>query len=196
MRLHGHPHSWQEQTTLNGGESEFSKENTVSENLVTVCGIYHDEKSARQTLENLRKGGFTDERLRIIDPHDPYKGSKLEPRGEGVAKEIVKDILIGSGVGGGVGVAGSAALALAQTAVFMSNPVLGTLMIAGYAATVGGIAGALKGVKLKETDMIGVASDALKEGYWIVAVHAADQDQEDKANRIFSESVADKTVSG
>lgn len=168
----------------------------MTENARTVSGIYHEEKLAREALDKLRDSGFSDEQLRLINPHDPELERKLEPGGTDVAKTFIKDILIGTGVGGAAGAAGTAAFALLETAVFLTNPVMGALVITGYAAGVGGVVGAIKAIKLKETAFLGVVEDALKKGYWVVAVHAPDQEQEDKAHQIIGDSVVDKTVSG
>lgn len=163
----------------------------MAENTHTVTGIYHTEELAHQVLARLRDGGFPEKRLRIIGPHDPMKGRKLKPKGKAVASEIIKDTLIGTGLGGAAGAAGSALFALANTAVFMTNPVMGALMITGYAATVGGTIGALKGVSLKETAYLGVVEDALNKGYWVVAVHTQDDQEKDRAGGIIGESVVE-----
>ena len=72
-------------------------------------------------------------------------------------------------MGGSLGVAGSAALAIANTALLVTNPVLGALTIVGYAAVVGGVAGALGGaLKVEEPEFLRVVEHALKKdiGWW------------------------------
>lgn len=157
-----------------------------------VSAIYADEAAARQALQILRDHGFPEKQLRIIGPHDLRPGAKLEPEGIEVSKEIVKDTLIGGGVGGAVGAAGSAAMGAAGVALFVTNPVLATLMIVGYAATIGGIAGAIKGVKIKETAYIAIVEDALKQGHWAIVAHARDNAEEAKARQLIAETVAER----
>lgn len=159
-----------------------------------VSAIYHDKNLAQQALEKLRQNGFSEDQLRIIGPHDPLTGTKLEPEGEGMARHIIKDTLIGGGIGGALGAAGSAAMGAAQIALFVTNPIMGSLVITGYAAAVGSIVGAVKGVKIKETAYLGVVEDALKKGHWVVAVHAHDKEEEKKAHGIIAETVVDREV--
>lgn len=158
--------------------------------------LYHDEKLARQALQQLKDHDFSDNQLRLISPDDPEAGAQLEPEGNEIPKEIIRDTLVGAGIGGGVGIAGTAVLA-AETLLFATNPILGTLMAIGYGATIGGIAGAIKGLKVKETVFVGIVEQALQEGSWALVVHTQDQDQEKVARQILGETVADpsRTVS-
>lgn len=159
-----------------------------------VSGIYHEETLAHSALDKLRNSGFPAEQLRLIGPRDPKMGAKLEPEGQELPKEIIKDSLIGAGVGGALGVVGAAALAIAQTALIATNPVLSTLVIAGYGAAVGSVAGAYTGVKMKETDFLGVVEDALQQGYWVVVAHARDEAEEERARELIGETAAERQV--
>lgn len=162
-----------------------------------VSGIYHDGVLARQAFETLRDGGFPDEQLQLMGPKESTPEVELEPEGGGqVRSEIVKDTLVGAGVGGSLGVAGSAALAIANTALLATNPVLGVLTIVGYAAAVGGVAGALGGaLKVEEPEFLRVVEHALKKDYWVVVALAKDADEEQRAMAIISKTTAEPQVS-
>jgi hypothetical protein len=152
--------------------------------------LYHNEALARQALQQLQSHNFSDEQLRLIGPNDADVGNQLEPEGDEIPKEVIRDTLVGAGIGGGVGAASTAVLA-AETVLFATNPILGGLMAIGYATTIGGLAGAIKGLKVKETIFVGVVEQALRQGSWALVVHAQDKEQEEIARRILGETVAD-----
>ena len=60
----------------------------------------------------------------------------------------------------------------------------------GLGATVGGIAGVVKGVKVKETAFLGIVEDALQQGHWVLVVHARDHQEEERARTLVGETVA------
>ncbi|MEE4379457.1 MAG: hypothetical protein V2J55_18375 [Candidatus Competibacteraceae bacterium] len=154
-----------------------------------LSALYHDQSLAEQAQQALLQLGFPAEQLRITGPEDPGTGAKLEPEGDKLPLEITKDTAIGTGIGAGIGATGSAALAIAQAALFATNPVLSTLVITGYAATVGGLAGAIKGIKMKETLFVGIVEQALQQGHWALVVHARDEEQETAARKILGKTV-------
>jgi len=162
-----------------------------------LSALYHEQSLAEQAQQALLQQGFPAAQLRIIGPDDSSTGEKLEPEGDKLPSEITKDTAIGTGVGAGIGATGSAAFAIAQTALFVTNPVLSALVVTGYAATVGGLAGAIKGIKLKETMFVGIVEQALQQGNWALVVHAKDEEQETAARKILGETVIEpqRTVS-
>jgi hypothetical protein len=160
-----------------------------------VAAIYHDQASARNAMETLAHAGFSDNQLRVAGPNDPRAERKLEPEGKEIPKTIVKDTAVGAGVGGVLGLAGSATLGAAGMALFLSQPVAATLAIAGYAAGVGGLVGFLKGIKVKEGVFVGAAEDALKQGYWALVVHCRTADEEQRAHELIASTVVEKELS-
>ncbi len=159
-----------------------------------VAAIYRDQSSARKAFEHLRQGGFPEEQLRLMGPSDAQAERKLEPEGDDVAKNVLKETAVGTGVGGALGLAGSAALGAAGIALFLSQPVAATLVIAGYSAGVGGVVGFLKGIKVKESVFVGAAEDAVRQGYWVLVAHGRDEDEENRARSLMTDTVAKETL--
>lgn len=157
-----------------------------------VCGIYPDQAAAHQAQEKLRSSGYPEQQIRLINPHDPDPGIKLEPEGRETVKEVAKDAGIGAAAGGGLGVVGSAAMGAAEVALFITHPVLATLMIAGYGATIAGLVGAATGIRIKETDFVGIAEDALKKGHWVLIALAKDTEEEKTAHDLIAETAAER----
>jgi len=159
-----------------------------------LAAIYRDQSSAREAWGLLRQGGFPEAQLRLVGPTDAQTERKLEPEGEEVAMTVLKDTALGTGIGGALGLAGSAALGAAGLALFLSQPVAATLVIAGYSAGVGGVLGFLKGIKVKESLFVGAAEDALGRGYWVLVVHGRNEDEEKRAQALISETLAKETL--
>lgn len=159
-----------------------------------VAAIYRDQSSANEALAHLRQGGFSDQQLRLLGPSDDQAERKLEPEGDDVAKTVLKDVAVGGGVGGALGLAGSAALGAAGIALFLTQPVAATLVIAGYSAGVGGVVGFLKGIKVKESVFLGAAEDAVRQGYWVLVAHGRDDDEEERARTLMADTVAKETL--
>ncbi|MDQ2697102.1 MAG: hypothetical protein M3Z21_17330 [Pseudomonadota bacterium] len=154
-----------------------------------VSAIYPDRAAAQQARELLHREGFAQEQLRVIGPHDLEIDKKLEPEGNEIPKEITKDAAIGTAIGGLAGLLGSVALGAAGVALFVSSPLVATALLAGYGATVGGIAGTIKGVRVKETAFLGIVEDALKQGHWVLLVHARDAQEDARARALVGETV-------
>lgn len=94
-----------------------------------------------------------------------------------------------------MGVAGSAALAIANTALLATNPVLGALTIVSYAAAMGGRVHWVVHCKVEEPEFLRVVEHALEKDYWVVAVLAKDADEEQRAIAIISKTTAEPQVS-
>ena len=161
--------------------------------------LYHEQGLARQAQQALLDAGFAREQVRLLGPTDLAADHervehKLEPESDAVANTIIKDTVIGTGIGGAAGAAGATVLAAAEMALFLTTPVLGALMLTAYGATIGGTVGALTGVKIKETAFLSVMRDALKRGYWGVVVHARDEAEAERAGAVFAETDSVKEV--
>ena len=82
----------------------------MENNVHKVAGVFatiDDLYMARNLLINR---GIPDGNISLIIPDDHNIDKKIEPHGDEVAKTVVKDALLGSAIGGGVGAAGAAAM--------------------------------------------------------------------------------------
>lgn len=60
---------------------------------------------------------------------------------------------------------------------------------------IGGAAGAIHGLKVREGVLCGLVQDALKAGYYVVLAHAANDGAQHRAEEIVGETGTEKTAS-
>ncbi len=120
-----------------------------------LAGIFPDSTSLAQAEKLFHDAGFSKEQVNPVQAGEAVREQekKIEPESTGVRKEFVRDIAMGTGVGGVGGAIGAAGIGLGLPALYVSAPVVAPLMVIGYAATVGGLAGAIRGLHVKE-DML------------------------------------------
>lgn len=155
-----------------------------------VAGIYTSQASAEETRKRLIERGFLLEQTNILLPRESFADDKIEPEGNEVLKEVVMDGIIGTAVGGGVGVLGVAAMAAANISLFLASPLLGPLTIIGWGASVGAIAGASAGAGVKEGRFADMVKDAINSGHTVLIVHAATEEQTTLAQNMVKSSLS------
>lgn len=62
-------------------------------------------------------------------------------------------------------------------------------MVLGYAATIGGVAGAIHGLHVKEDVLTAVVEDALKEGYPVLMIEARDEAEAENAHKLMQSTM-------
>lgn len=155
-----------------------------------VAGIYTTLAAAEDMRNRLMEQGFLPEQINILLPHESFADDKIEPEGNEVLKEVVKDGMIGTAVGGGLGVLGVAAMVAANVSLFLASPLLGPLTIIGWGASVGAIAGASAGAGLKEGRFADLVKDAINSGHTVLIVHAATKEQTTLAQNMIKTSLS------
>ena len=160
-----------------------------------IAGIYSNKSAAIKTRDLLIEQGFNLEQIDILLPSESYDDRKIEPEGNEVLREVVKDGAIGTLVGGGVGALGVAALAAANISLFLASPLLGPLTIIGWGASVGAIAGASVGAGIKEGRFADLVKGALNSGHTVLIVHATTETQTKIARDMIKNSVSDTDTS-
>lgn len=156
-----------------------------------VAGIYSTRAAAENIRKQLAEQGFQPAQIDLLFSPDPTTDTKIEPEGDDVLSEVVKDGVIGTAVGSGIGALGVAAMAAANISLFLASPLLGPLTIIGWGASVGAIAGASVGTGVKEGHFSDIVKDALNKGHSVLIVHTTTQAQTNIATELISNSVSD-----
>jgi hypothetical protein len=159
-----------------------------------VGAVYSDKMSAENSYLRLREAGFSTDQVHLLAPDDALSSKKLEPEGNEIPKEVAKDTLIGAGIGGAAGAAGAAALGVAGITLFVANPGIATLLITGYAATIGGIVGAGQALNVDKSSFDSVMLDIMRENHWAVVAHCRDTDDEELAREVLGATFAEQLV--
>lgn len=139
------------------------------------AAIYADLETASRALTVVKNLHPVTSGIRcyLLGPGDPDLEIKLEPDSSEVAHTLVRDAEIG-GMAGLTTAAGGVVLGTVKLTLFISHPVLTSLVVLGYGTAIGGTTGAIVGLRVKEDLFIGTLRDTLAAGHWVVIVHAAD----------------------
>ena len=159
-----------------------------------IAAIYSSAAQADSAQEVLRRADLGDIRITRLDPGSPEPGRAIEPEQAATRNRFIVDMLAGGAIGTAAGAAGAGALAIGLPSLFVAAPVVGPLMVAGYAGTLGATAGAIKAFRIKEGLLADMAKDALDRGFHLVIVHSRDDETRDRAEEVIGETVAEDTV--
>ena len=161
-----------------------------------VFCIAKNHNQAEQIVERLQASGFPAAEISVLLPdtggkHDigPVKATKA-PEG------ATTGAATGGVTGGVIGLlAGIGALAIPGVGpLIAAGPIMAALSGAAIGGTAGGIVGGLIGLGIPEIEAKRY-EEKLKSGNYLIAVHAHDDDQEDRAKKIFEDADAEDITS-
>jgi len=147
-----------------------------------LAAIYPDSDSTEVAKYNLRYAGLGDVRFVHLHAGSPHVGRAIDPEHTETRNHFIRDIPIG-------------ATAMGLPSLFVSAPVIEPLMAAGYSATLGVTAGAIKGFKIKEGLLAGMVQDAIRKGFHVLIVHSPDDATHARAERAVANALAEDTLS-
>ena len=158
----------------------------------SIFAIAKTQGQAREIIDRLRQNGFAESEISVLLPdtegtHDMghVKTSKAP---EGAATGAAA----GGVTGGVLGLlAGVGALAIPGVGPFIAaGPIMAALSAAALGATTGGIVGGLVGLGIPEIEAKRY-EEKLREGNFLVSVHAENDEQLDCAKEIFENARAE-----
>lgn len=144
----------------------------------TAIGVFHDAAKAQAALHQLRKAGFREDQIGVVSPgHEAADGTKTKETGSHMAE--------GAGIGVAAGAGVGALWALGIIAGFL--PAIGPVVAGGIfasilasaagGAAIAGLAGALVGLGIPETEAAYYEGE-VKSGRTLVTVKAEGRYQE------------------
>lgn len=156
-----------------------------------VIGIYADETLANSAQEQLRTLGFEPDRIRLLKPHAGAPGAASATRADSddVLNEMLREGAVGTAVGAAAGAGGTVALGLANAGLFIANPVLGTLVMLGWGASLGGLIGALDGARNSKGEIADLIRDAIASGHVVLVVYADNEARTAIARKVLGDSL-------
>lgn len=98
-----------------------------------------------------------------------------------------------SGVDQAVGPA-SGGSAATSPALYVSTPVVGSLVVLGYGALIDGAAGTIRGLRLRENLLVDLLKDALRAGFYVVLLLAANSEARRHAEAVISATLSDQAI--
>lgn len=161
-----------------------------------IAAVFINESEALNAAEQLRRNTrIRDAQIFIINPHDPRTGKGLEPEDKGIWKTLVRSH-IWLGIAGAIAGLLFFALLMAIGIPFVVDNAYTTALILFVFGVVGGMMlGGLMTLRPDHEAYLINAREALKEGKFVVAVHAASSEQQEEAEKILNPEAKDTTSS-
>jgi hypothetical protein len=158
----------------------------------SVFGIVKTRAQAEQIVEGLQRAGFPAAEISVLLPDNQGKHDIGHVKATKAPEGATTGAATGGVTGGVLGLlAGIGALAIPGVGPFIAaGPIMAALSGAAIGATTGGVVGGLIGMGIPEIEAKRY-EDKLKTGNYLIAVHAHDGDQEDRAEAIFKQAGAE-----
>jgi hypothetical protein len=158
----------------------------------SVFGIVKSHSQAEQIVEGLQDAGFPASEISILLPDNEGKHDIGHVKATKAPEGATTGATAGGVTGGVLGLlAGIGALAIPGVGPFIAaGPIMAALSGAAIGATTGGVVGALIGMGIPEIEARRY-EDKLKSGNYLIAVHARDGDEKDRAKEIFKNAGAE-----
>ena len=152
----------------------------------SVFGIVKTHAQAEQIVAGLQSAGFPSSELSVLLPDNQGKHDIGHVKATKAPEGATTGAATGGVTGGVLGLlAGIGALAIPGVGPFIAaGPIMAALSGAAIGATTGGVVGGLIGMGIPEIEAKRY-EDKLKTGNYLIAVHAHDGDEKDRAKAIF-----------
>lgn len=160
----------------------------MSSYLHRIYGIYSNQNEAERVMEQLVQSGFKREQLELIDKQSIRK--EIAPDSDEVRDEMLSDGAIGTLVGAGVGALGEAVIAAVNISLFVASPVVATLVMMGWGASIGALIGVGVGAGTENTKHFSdLVRDAVSQGHAVLIAYANTEKQTTAAQDVIANSV-------
>ena len=154
-----------------------------------VLGLYETRAAADSARERLIQRGLPAAQLKMLQPGRDGANPETRPDSDDVLYEMLRDAALGALIGVVVGIAGTVALVIARSSLFDSGPVLGTLIMIGWSASIGAFVGAAAGARSRKGDVADLLRISLASGHVVLVAHATTEEQTTAAQLILGESL-------
>ncbi len=161
-----------------------------------VFCIAKSESQAERIVERLQSSGFPNSEISILLPDREGKHDIGHVKATKAPEGATTGAATGGVTGGVLGLlAGIGALAIPGVGpLIAAGPIVAALSGAAVGGATGGIVGGLIGLGIPEIEAKRY-EEKLKVGNYLVAVHARDDDEEDRAEQIFKDERAEDITS-
>ena len=158
----------------------------------SIFGIVKSYAQAEQIVERLQRAGFASSEISVLLPDNQGKHDMGHVKATKAPEGATTGAATGGVAGGVLGLlAGIGALAIPGVGPFIAaGPIMAALSGAAVGATTGGVVGGLIGMGIPEIEAKRY-EDKLRTGNYLIAVHARDGDEKDRAKEIFKNAGAE-----
>lgn len=150
-----------------------------------VTGVFVHQNEAESALARLVERGLPRERLRIFQTH----AASPPPQHQEESDEVLKNVLVDGTIGAAAGTSISAAIVATNVSLFVASPLVGTLIMLGWGASLGGIVGASAGaIKTRLSDLI---QDAITSGQVVLVAETRTERETAIAREVIQAAIGD-----
>lgn len=164
----------------------------MNKSMHRVVGVYDTYAEAQSAHAQLLAHGLSADQLKTLRPG--LAGAEGQADSDDVLKELARDGAIGTAVGTLAGAAGTVAIAAANLSLFIASPVLATLVMLGWGASLGGVVGAVVGAQTRTGDVSDLVKDALASGHVVLVAHAQSEAQTARTREIIGSSMVEASA--
>jgi hypothetical protein len=158
----------------------------------SVFGIVKSYSQAERVVQGLQDAGFPASEISVLLPDTEGRHDIGHVKATKAPEGATTGAAAGGITGGVLGLlAGIGALAIPGVGPFIAaGPIMAALSGAAIGAGTGGLVGGLVGLGIPEIEARRY-EDKLKSGNYLIAVHAEDGDEKDRAKQIFKNAGAE-----
>ena len=158
----------------------------------SVLGIYSNYSTVERAVDTLKDAGFRNTDISVLFPANVGSKDFAHVKGTKAPEGATTGGGTGAVVGGALGwLAGIGALAIPGLGPFIAaGPIMAALSGAAIGATTGGVVGGLIGLGIPEIEAKRYEGK-LKSGNYLIAVHAGDGEEVDRAKEVFKNAGAE-----
>jgi hypothetical protein len=150
-----------------------------------VAGLFSDAAAARELAAAVRaEVGLTEAQVRVLGPGDDHVGRALEPETRGILHTMIRAHLWLGLAGAVIGAVAFAIMFALGIGFIVLNPWASALLLIGFGAIGGLLLGGAVSLRPDHSPYIGASQEALREGRYVVVVHATSTDELERAEAI------------
>jgi Protein of unknown function (DUF3341) len=159
---------------------------------ISVFGIYPDQLTAEDAVDNLRDSGFRSTDISVLFPDNQGTKDFAHEKHTKAPEMAVAAGSSGAVIGGALGwLVGIGALAIPGAGPFIAaGPIMGMLGGIGVGSAVGGVAGALVGLGIPEYEAKRYEG-RIRRGSILLSVHCDDPDWAKRARNVLNQTGAE-----
>ena len=163
---------------------------------IAVFGIYPDQLTAEDAVDNLKNSGFRSTDISLLFPDNQGSKDFAHEKHTKVPEGAVAGGSSGAVIGGALGwLAGVGALAISGIGpLIAAGPIMGLLGGIGMGGTIGGLMGALIGLGIPEYEAKRYEG-RIRRGSILLSAHCDDSDWAKRARNILSQTGAEDIAS-
>lgn len=156
-----------------------------------VFGIYHTEKQAERSVDDLMAAGFSSDDISVLLPDRQGTKAFAHEKNTKAPEGATAGVTTGGAIGGALGLlAGIGLLAIPGLGPFIAaGPIMSALAGLGAGGAVGGLIGALVGMGIPEYEAKRFEGQ-IKEGGVLLSVHCDRSDQVARAEDLLKQTGA------